>query len=37
MDIPSSRDRIEEYTKELQEKYGVKLVIRSSACPKSTP
>ncbi len=26
MDIPSSRDRIEEYTKELQEKYGVKLV-----------
>jgi Oxidoreductase family, NAD-binding Rossmann fold len=26
MDIPSSRDRIEEYTKELREKYGVKLV-----------
>jgi hypothetical protein len=26
MDIPSSRDRIDEYTKELQEKYGVKLV-----------
>ncbi len=26
MDIPSSRDRVEEYTKELREKYGVKLV-----------
>ncbi len=25
-DIPSSRDRIEQYTKELQEKYGVRLV-----------
>jgi len=26
MDVPSSRDRVEEYTKELTEKYGVKLV-----------
>lgn len=25
-DIPSSRDRIEDYTKELQQKYGVKIV-----------